>query len=77
MKHLHTFTSHRERNRRYFATYRIGGDDLRRIEAHIEVATPRKGTWLRAAVAGTVDLVKRDRRHYQYVPPARSMDGAS
>lgn len=37
-KHLHAFTSHRPSTRRYFATYRIGGDDLRRIEGKLEVA---------------------------------------
>lgn len=38
MKNLHAFTSHRDRSRRYFATYRIKGDDRRRIEAHVEIA---------------------------------------
>lgn len=38
MKNLHTFTSHRDNCRRYFATYRIKGDDLRRIEGKVEVA---------------------------------------
>lgn len=42
MKHLHAFTSHRERCRRYFATYRINGDDRRRIEASLEISTPKK-----------------------------------
>lgn len=38
MKNLHAFTSHRDNTRRYFATYRIKGDDLRRVEGHIEIA---------------------------------------
>lgn len=38
MKNLHTFTSHRDNCRRYFATYRIKGDDRRRIEGHLEIA---------------------------------------
>lgn len=40
MKHLHAFTSHRDRCRRYFVTYRLKGNDLRRIEGHVEIATP-------------------------------------
>lgn len=38
MKNLHAFTSHRDNTRRYFATYRIRGDDRRRIEGHLEIA---------------------------------------
>lgn len=38
MKNLHAFTSHRRTTRRYFATYRIKGDDRRTIEGHVEVA---------------------------------------
>lgn len=41
-EHLHLFTSHRDRVRRYFATYRIGGDDLRRIEGQLEIARQSK-----------------------------------
>lgn len=41
---LHAFTSHRDNVRRYFATYRIGGDDRRCVEGHIEIAHHRKPT---------------------------------
>lgn len=39
---LHVFTSHRDNTRRYFATYRIRGNDLRRIEGHLEIASRPK-----------------------------------
>lgn len=42
MKNLHTFTVHHDNNHRYFSTYRINGEDLRRVEGHIEIATHRK-----------------------------------
>ena len=42
MSNLHAFTSHRDHCRRYFASYRIKGDDLRRLEGKLEVAFPPK-----------------------------------
>ena len=39
---LHAFTGHRKRIKRYFATYRLGGDDLRRIQGHLEIARRTK-----------------------------------
>jgi len=42
MKNLHAFSSHRDNTLRWFATYRIAGNDLRRIEAQMEIARRKK-----------------------------------
>ena len=42
MKNLQSFTSHRDNTKRYFAIYRIKGDDLRRIEGSLEFAFHKK-----------------------------------
>ena len=46
------------------------GDEILGWGSRVSDASVESGTWVQEAVQSTIDIVKRDRKHYNYHPPS-------